>query len=207
MFKNNYIVNIGILMLCAFFGLCHQAPAQQMSAQKVQKVIFPKSPDHLLISYAIHHEMLATNDPIPLLQIFGDGRVLVHRPDHLKQAGDYEMFFSQKELQDLALALIEQQIMSFTEESVQQQIEQADLDSGSRAQVSDNSRISLVFNVHGVKIRGQKRIHPVGKRLHRLDKIGPMARFYPTIKSVGDMAEIEKALYSLVYSSRLTPVP
>ena len=69
--------------------------------------------DEPVIEYNLVHGMLAQPDPVPLLRVYGDGRVHVHFPAYMKRAGDYELLLNQVELDELLRQLDDNGIMSF----------------------------------------------------------------------------------------------
>lgn len=68
-----------------------------------------------VIHYQQNIQMLAGTDDRPSLQIFGNGRVLVHYPVYMKKAGDYEMQLDEAELVNLIQDMSGNGIMEFDE--------------------------------------------------------------------------------------------
>ena len=71
-----------------------------------------------LISYRHVDHMIAYDQDRPRVQIFGDGRVLVHQPVYMKDAGDYEMRLSETELNLLINAFSNNGMMDFDRNSI-----------------------------------------------------------------------------------------
>ena len=193
-------------LISLIVGCLFTAFAQQAFAQAIEKVHFPKSAGHLLLSYSVRHEMLADNDPQPLLQIYGNGRVVVHRPDYMKGGGDFEMSLSQKELQTLCRELIVKKIMSYREQNAINEVRRLALESGAQYSVSDTSNVEINFNPRGVALANSNSIEPVGSRRHKLKNVRARAELYSNTVMFKDMADIEAKLMGFVYSPKLVSV-
>lgn len=79
--------------------------------QTPSRVQFSADAPKPVISYRQILPEFADQDPTPLVRIYGDGRVLVHRPAYLKNSGTFEMRMPANELdafvQQVAPAIIE----------------------------------------------------------------------------------------------------
>ncbi len=113
--------------------LCISAPAY--SAESVMVVAGGKSKNHAagfkftkngvdnrsgadffsqpIVHYQQNIHMLSAVNDRPTLQVYGDGRVLVHYPAYMKKAGDYEMQLEAVELIDLLHSLSDNGVMDF----------------------------------------------------------------------------------------------
>jgi hypothetical protein len=97
----------GIQCVAALFLLCLSAAALSSQAQNFKRPssypVFSWStdPDSRIISYSETPQMLANPDPIPRIQVFGDGWVWVHYPEYMTKAGDYEAYLSRSEIREL----------------------------------------------------------------------------------------------------------
>ena len=67
--------------------------------------LLPANPDAVVISYSEIPDMLANPDLTPRIQVFADGRVMVHYSPYMKRAGDYQLFLNPGELRQLLLAV------------------------------------------------------------------------------------------------------
>jgi len=74
---------------------------------------YPRDANYVVIEFSQSQDMILNVDPIPLLRIFGDGRVLVHYPVYMKRAGDYEMRLTDAQLQLLLSSLELKGILTF----------------------------------------------------------------------------------------------
>jgi len=66
-----------------------------------------------IIQYNLVHDMIAEPDAEPLLRIYGDGRVHVHIPAYMKNAGEFEIWLSRNELNAVILALSQDGVIDF----------------------------------------------------------------------------------------------
>lgn len=93
-----------------------------ISASQVYGAVFDYSRDKnfVVIEYSQSHDMIAEVDPVPMLRIYGDGRVHVHFPVYMKRAGDYEMRLSDAQLQTLLGSMESKGILKFDQNKVRQ---------------------------------------------------------------------------------------
>ena len=175
-------------------------------AQPIDKVIFPKTAQHLLISYSVQHDMLAQNDVTPLIRIYGDGRMRVHRPAYMKKSGDYEMKLSQPVLQALCRKFIDHQIMSFSEENAKNEIKDMQNASGHQYAISDSSSVEITFNPVAVRLARSSRVEPVGGRRHKVLNPRAQARFFSQ-STYRHISALEDELISFLYADGLVRVP
>lgn len=172
----------------------------------ISQAVFPNDPGYLLISYSLMQESLAVNDEVPLLRIYGDGRVHVHRPEYLKKSGDYQMHLTAGELQTLCMRMMQKNIMAYRDRAVALDIEAEKRRSEVSHHVSDDVHSSIELNLHGVKLGGRDKMEAVGKRKHRVTNVRAKAQFYPNIRSIADLAEIESLLNQFIYDPRLRAI-
>ncbi len=118
-------------VLCALF-LSAAAVAAQPVGEPLQRnelpvrMEFSTSAEEPILSYTVVHELLGDeNDPTPLVRVYGDGRVLVHRPVFMVDAGDYEMQLSPQELDELMASMAALRVATTTSEEVERQRDQA----------------------------------------------------------------------------------
>lgn len=75
-----------------------------------------------VIHYQQNIAMLSGVDDRPSLSVYGDGRVVVHYPEYMKKAGDYEMKISDEELVGLIQSLSENGVLDFDEDKAKRDI-------------------------------------------------------------------------------------
>lgn len=75
-----------------------------------------------VIEYTLNHEMLAEADAEPLLRIYGNGRVHVHVPVYMKNAGDYELHLNRNELDAFVSTLSRDGVIDFDRASTREKL-------------------------------------------------------------------------------------
>ena len=110
-----------VLVLCTVLP-AHAANNQAPGLQPVFH--FSATSSEPVIEYNVVHHMLAQQDPVPLLRVYGDGRVHVHFPAYMKRAGDYEMYMNRVQLNDLLRQLADDGIMDFDPAAAKQEKKQ-----------------------------------------------------------------------------------
>jgi hypothetical protein len=80
------------------------------SAQPGASFTFPEDPGFVVLEYHQTMPMLEDADPVPLLRVYGDGRVRVHQPSYRVDAGDYELVLSPGELRQLVRSLADKDV-------------------------------------------------------------------------------------------------
>jgi hypothetical protein len=100
--------------------------AQKIIESSEQSAGFVYATDESVSEPVIHFQqnidMLAGTDDRVSLQVFGNGRVLVHYPVYMKKAGDYEMQLADRELVALIGELAKDGIIDFDETKVKQAV-------------------------------------------------------------------------------------
>ncbi len=81
---------------------------------------YPRNANYVVIEYTQSHDMIINADPIPMLRIYGDGRVHVHYAAYMKLAGDYEIRLSDADLQQLLNSLEQKGLFSFNRNTILQ---------------------------------------------------------------------------------------
>lgn len=174
---------------------------------QVTQVFYPVAAGHLLISYSLQQEILGVHDNVPLLRIYGDGRVHVHRPEYLKQSGDYQMYLSAEELQTLCLEMTQRNVMSYQKNLVDEEIVATQRQTNISYIVSDDVHSSIELNLHAVKLNSRSTAEAVGKRKHVVKNVQARAKHFSNIQLLGDMAFIEQRLNEIIYSPKLQIKP
>ncbi|NNJ93769.1 MAG: hypothetical protein HKP57_03385 [Halobacteria archaeon] len=126
-----------LLVLCVALPV-HAADKQSPGPQPVLQ--FSAASTEPVIEYNLVHHLLAQQDPVPLLRVYGDGRVHVHFPAYMKRAGDYEMVISRVQLNDLLRQLTDDGVMDFDPATVKQEKQQ--LEAARRAATGELFHIS-----------------------------------------------------------------
>jgi hypothetical protein len=83
-----------LALLCWSCTIAATSPAASADA----RVDFNTEPGHLVAALREMHPELAGQDPTPLVRVYGDGRVVLHRAAYMKRAGHYELQLDDREL-------------------------------------------------------------------------------------------------------------
>ena len=143
--------------------VCLSTASVCLGAEEVGRVAFPTSGDYVLASYSVRHDMLPEADPLPLVTIYGDGRVLVHRPSYFKTPGDFELWLSSDQLQKLCSKMAIP-VMTYKEQSVVESARQSAEFEGGNYAISDNSVVGISLNLHAVQMIGSDGFEAVAKK-------------------------------------------
>ena len=155
---------------------------------------FSAAPSQPIITYTLNHEMLADQDPVPLLQIYGNGKVHAHFPQYMKKAGDYQMQLSPPELVELLHSLEQDGVLDFDHQSAKAYKIQADAqrrsDSGTLFYTSDTTE-----TVIEIKLDAYQR-HPLAKRMTDFSKTFNWKNLERDAKRYTQSSEIKRAAAS-----------
>jgi len=171
----------------------------------------PRDSSFLVLSYTQSHDMLAEEDPTPLLRIYGDGRVRVHIPRYMKRAGDYTMRLEPEELQSLLRSLYTSGVLTFDHEVVaiwreQAQVARASSEGGTLFDISDDT-----WTILRVRL-GQLEDPAAGHVIDDLDhtvtwpNVEWEAKHYPSVEALSGLATAERSVRAMLSHSRLEAV-
>lgn len=79
------------------------------------KFMYTRDSDKPVLELSYSGGMIANPDRTPFVRVYGDGRVLIHRPLYMKKAGDYTLKLSQKELDNLLATFAEEELLNIDE--------------------------------------------------------------------------------------------
>ncbi len=116
-----------LVLVTLVAALCTVLPAhaENNQAPGLRPVFqYSASSSEPVIEYNVVNHMLAQQDPVPLLRIYGNGRVHVHIPAYMKRAGDYELTMSSVELNELLRQLADDGILDFDPAAAKQEKQQ-----------------------------------------------------------------------------------
>lgn len=133
-----------VSVLSASLVLLAGALHAQGGAPTEAAVRFDRSAESLLVSYLEIAGEWAEQDLTPLVRIYGDGTVRVHRPYGIERAGSYELTLGVAELNRLLVTIVDV-LDGFDEGSVEASKEQAEQ---ARTAASLAAGVTPVF--HGV---------------------------------------------------------
>ena len=109
-----------VLMLLLVGSLAVELRAQPERALGADEIIYNESPEALLVAFRETVAEVAVPDPIPLVRVFGDGRVQVHFPAWDRRAGDWELWLEPAEVKALLSSLLSLGLTSFDPVAVEE---------------------------------------------------------------------------------------
>jgi hypothetical protein len=194
--------------------LCTFLPAQAANnppagLQPVFQV--PATSTEPVIEYNVVHHLLAQPDPVPLLRVYGDGRVHVHFPAYMKRAGDYELYISRTQLNDLLRQLADDGILDFDPAAVKQEKQQ--LEAARRAASGELFHRSDASDTHIIIKLAQYQRSAASPRINGLSRqfrwrnLYADARRYPQSTSLSRAANATAILQALCAHPGLQKLP
>lgn len=201
------------LALVATFGVIIPAAytLEEIGSAAAPPVQFAwnRDPSAVVVSYREVWGELAEQDPIPLIRVFGDGRVLVHHPVYSSKAGDYEVWLQPVELESLLSSLLAKGLATFEPSAVEglkQSNEQSRLNAALAVQkptevfmVADDSTSVFELNLTAVSSGELKRkVSWLG--------LGTDAERYPDIEPIQQLRAAEVQLRALLEHEELWKV-
>jgi hypothetical protein len=183
-----------IALLCGGASLTLAQPAATFS--------FPRDPEYLVLEYHQSHEMLPATDPVPLLRIYGDGRVLVHQPAYRIDAGDYELRLSAAELERLVDGLAERNVpranVADLASARRRENERRQAEDGTVFAISDATVTHLTLHLDSfTPAPGARAISNLSQRIVWANLQSDAERF-PELRELADLAAAERELQALV---------
>ena len=163
-----------------------------------------------VIEYNLVHHMLAKPDPVPLLRIYGNGRVHVHYPAYMTRAGNYELQLSQSELRILLRALATDGIIDFDPAATRYQRQQLNAQqraaTGTLFYVSDSSDTVIGIRLNEYQKRpGTARILNLEKRFIWPD-LKQDARRFPQLREITNANKAAQRLDTLLHRADLVKI-
>lgn len=138
----------------------------------------------LLLSYELTHDMLRVPDHFSVT-VYEDGVALVHYPEYMEKAGDYQVELTPSEVQQIRLLLEHPLVQGFDPGQAKSQKKAVDDQSPELFAISDDSWSS--FEVHT----------PGNEKSIRWANVAIDAERYPEIGVFRKLAEIEAQLLQL----------
>ena len=136
---------------------------------------FDRSPDALVIDYYVMSTWLLPPEPMKRIQIYGDGKTLVHvRTGDL--AGSYESTIEEAELQELLAYLETNHLLTASNESLEQGMRQA----GHRGAMADGGIYHLRLFLDGTPAEPNTKV----RRDIRMRNLPQWAEKYPEVSEL-----------------------
>jgi hypothetical protein len=142
------------------------------------------APSEMMLTYELTNDMLRTSDTFSVT-VYEDGIALVHYPEYMEKAGDYNVELSPSEVQRIRLLLNHPLVQGF--DPGQSRAKKKDIDAQSQElfAISDDSWSN--FEIHT----------PGAKKSIRWANLSIDADRYPQIGAFRKLAEIEAELLQL----------
>ena len=163
---------------------------------------FPEDPEYLVLEYHQSHEMLDDPDPVPLLRIYGDGRVLIHRSAYRIDAGDYELRLGPGELRQLLSTLVSRNVpranVADLARARRREEERRAAEEGTLFAISDATVTRIVLRLETITpAPGARAIANVEQRIVWPNLQSDAERF-PQLPELGELAAAERELLALL---------
>jgi len=164
-----------------------------------------------VIEYTLVHSLLVNNDPVPLLRVYGDGRVVVHRPVYMKNAGDFKMQLSPAELDGLLQSLAADGIMDFdaatARQERQQLVAQQRASTGMLYEVSDSTDTLITVRLASFRSTPAAPLQNNLQQQLRWDNLDLDARRFPASNRLVRAATGAQRLHDLTRHPALRRLP
>lgn len=82
-------------------------------AAAAQDVTYPRDPQTVVASYVLTIGEITDPDPGPSVRIYGDGRVVIHVPRYMKNAGNFQVQLSEAEMDAVMSSLSSTELLEF----------------------------------------------------------------------------------------------
>ena len=179
------------------------------------QLAFLASADPGRVVIQLRQDVGIEGDDIPLLRVYGDGRVLVHFPVYRPRAGDFSLQLNPAELNGLLLTFVQGGLGEFNRERVGNEIRQLRR-ANQQAALRTGSQISLTSRsdetIHSFEVRLESYTGPDGAT--RQDVSLPItwagaqhdARDFPGVAAIQNLAALERQLLAITERPDLVPV-
>lgn len=206
----------GITVCCVVlsamsFVSCGPTPDPEQGRASIASVIeYSPESDVLVLSYSTSGGMIAPADATPRLRIYGDGRALVHFPEHSPRAGDYVLQLTNEEMAALLESLSLKGVMTFDADAIKREIGNAvNARRGPRAGavVSDDLTTHIELRLQRYRPAGSSQAPMTDfRQTVSWYALGADARQYPEVESLQALAAAESELRNLATRDSLRPL-
>lgn len=157
-------------------------------------------PGTIVLEYGHVDHLLAEQDPLPLIRIYGDGQVWVHYPVDTLRAGDYELRLGRNALHDLMRAIQQDGLLEFDRRRALQRRAALRDDRDSLHPVTGKTDTMVRIRLERYKGRTEFDKSIVWTNVET------DARAYPGLTSVQALARLEHRLQAVIDNRKLSPV-
>lgn len=177
----------------------------------VQPLGAQASASTVVLEYTHIHHMLAEHDPVPLIRVYADGRVLIHHPAYMAAAGDYELRLTARELADLFSSFESEGLMDVDVDAGWQEREVA-----RESLAASSGELTYRSDTMETWIRVRGAVDPSGVlaansaetfKEVRWPNVFTDAQRYPGIEAVQVIASAEEKLAALLERDDLVKLP
>lgn len=201
------------LALVSYGAFTISAQAQQI-AESDFAIEYSPSPSVAVITYHVE-TAIESDDPQPLLRVYGDGRAHVHKPWHNKDAGDYQFKLSATELAQLLEDLHADGVFAYDEAAVaeaRKSARAARLNAARAGQIvlthnSDVDVSTILLELESYRPAGATGATRQFTKQIRCVDLQNEAREYPEITALQGLAQAENTLRGYTNDPRLRKLP
>ena len=164
-------------------------------------------PDAVVIEYLERIGGIESEDPGPSVQVFANGRVLVHIPDFMNGAGDYDTQLNSGQLHALVRRLVSSNLVEFDDRVARENRQRAIEQSPVLSATTDGSTIEIALHLDRYTPRGPGALERrgVSKRISWYG-LRHDAAHYPEVPEIHNLALSRQLLEALMKRSDLRPV-
>ncbi|RUM95032.1 MAG: hypothetical protein DSZ28_00085 [Thiothrix sp.] len=163
----------------------------------ISSAVLAESP---FITYDLQHEILAHDNPEPLLSIYENGKARAVYPEFMKKAGVYEWQLTKSELLELRKLAGKPGIQEFDEQAVQEKVEEKDKQDNTLISISDSTTTLVevkTINESGEVIEGSA---TSGGDLQSIafDDVPDMAEQNPEVTELVELDSLQSRLEAIL---------
>jgi len=195
------------LVVCVLLGLmlAAGAAAQTGGRAEPQRASFDYSedPERLVFRYTERPGALGGPDAERSISVYGDGRVVAHRPRFTRRAGSWGTHLSREEMEEFVRSLVEPGLMEFDENRARQSRrdlrKQRRLQRGELFEVSDADTVTLELHLDRYRGRGSgaQEQRNVVKRV-RWRGLRSDLRRYPELTDLEGLGAVQGRIHALM---------
>jgi hypothetical protein len=185
------------LLLAAFLLT---SPPSGVSSSEAPVIHYPAAADFQVLEIRLAIPLTPDAREGPAVRIYGDGRVVQHRPSYMKGSGDYEAWISHADLDRLLRFVAERGVMAFDPERVKDQQFAAARDrvaaTGSEPVIADAPTTILNIDLEAFAPAGAEHTQDYAKTVvwYALDEV---VSWYPDVVALKNLHEVASVLWSL----------
>jgi len=192
-----------VILLVAVFVSTDIVQAREAVTPSGATVEYSHDPVALIVSYALNIGELAEPGGGPKMQIYGDGLAVIHYPDYMTRAGNFELQLSSEEMAALLSSLVTHGVLAFDATSARASMrETATLrqnDSGIMHYVSDPSTTVIEMHIVRYQTPGKVSAQSINPdSTIRWSGLQTDARQYPDHVAIQGLAAAEQTLRTLM---------